>query len=159
RFFPEYWDAAIAELAEFIPKAAANPVPKYEVPSIAPAPIATQPAAKATRNLEAAMPQQTKTGASTELWAKISLPSSEVLRAELPAIVPSGEVIQKEDTRSSSFPISFPRDPQTGELLPVTLCLEVKSQDFLVTIDETNETCADEQCEILLPPDADSRTV
>lgn len=107
-----------------------------------------------SRLLESAMPAETKIGADTEMWAKISLPDSPGLRAELPATVPSGDVIQKGDARTTSFPFRFPTDPRTGEKLPAHLTMKASSADFII-----RSPGGDDQEEIELPPDADSRTV
>lgn len=105
-----------------------------------------------SRRLEAAMPAETKSATETEVWAKISLPASEGLRGELPAVVPSGDVIQKDDARATSFPIQFPVDPQSGRRLPAQAELRVLSGDFAIVA--PGETAAVE-----IPPDTDSRTV
>ena len=115
----------------------------------APAPVQAQ---TDSRKLEAAMPAETKSGGDTEVWAKISLPTSEGLRGELPAVVPSGDVIQKGDTRTSSFPIRFPLDPRTGQRLSAQAELRVASGDFVIA-------APGEHVEVEIPPDADSRTV
>ncbi len=97
------------------------------------------------------MPTETKTASETEVWAKISLPNSDGLRGELPATVPSGDVIQKDDARVSTFPIRFPVDPVTGLRQSAQVRLKVTSGDFSIV--------GGDQVEVELPPDADSRTV
>ena len=76
------------------------------------------------------MPAETKADTETEVWAKISLPTSEGLRGELPAAVPSGDVIQKGDARATTFPIRFPVDPQTGRRLPAQAELRADVRRF-----------------------------
>ena len=98
------------------------------------------------------MPAETKAGSDTEVWAKISLPQSEGLRGELPAVVPSGDVIQKGDARASTFPIRFPVDPQTGQRLPAQAELRLSAGDFLIA-------APGERVEVEILPDSDSRTV
>lgn len=102
------------------------------------------------RRFEAAMPSQIISNAPTEVWAKISLPNSDGLRGELPAVVPSGDVIGKEDARASGFPFKFPLDPATGDALPVTVSVRAKSAALRFDEDELS---------VELPPDFDSRTV
>jgi hypothetical protein len=106
------------------------------------------------RLLEAAMPAETVRGSETELWAKITLPDSPGLRDELPAVVPGGDVIQKSDARTTSFPFRFPIDPRTGARLPARVTLKARSTDFIV------ESPGGDDSEVVeLPPDVDSRTV
>lgn len=123
--------------------AATDPTPTHTPP---PPPPQTE-----SRKLEAAMPTETKTATETEVWAKISLPNSEGLRGELPATVPSGDVIQKDDTRVSTFPIRFPVDPATGLRQSAQVTLKVTSGDFSIV--------GGDQVVVELPPDTDSRTV
>src|SRR5579859_1300618 len=122
------------------------------------APLDEQADSKVQRRLEAAMPQQTKVSSPTDLWIKVSLPDSEGLRGELPAVVSSGDVIRREDARSSTFPISFPKDPNTGAMLSATLCVEISSKDFRVQ-QKKGPHCDKRQAEIELLPNADSRTL
>ena len=133
-------------------RAVSGEVPPPEIESAGshtPAPSAPQ---TDSRKLEAAMPAETKAGSDTEVWAKISLPASEGLRGELPAVVPSGDVIQKGDARASTFPVRFPLDPRTGQRLPIQAELRLSSGDFLIAASE-------KQIEVEIPPDSDSRTV
>ena len=61
RFFPDYWESAIKQLAEFVPKAASTPVPEYKptseppqaVPAAAPQPA--QPTADPASDLQRAI--------------------------------------------------------------------------------------------------------
>ncbi len=129
-----------AAVAESEPTGTHTPVPAPFVPQTD------------SRKLEAAMPAESKAGSDTEVWAKISLPASEGLRGELPAVVPSGDVIKKEDARASTFPIRFPVDAQTGQRLPVQAELRVSAGDFLIA-------APGERIEVEIPPDSDSRTV
>jgi hypothetical protein len=105
-----------------------------------------------SRKLEAAMPAETQAGSDTEVWAKISLPASEGLRGELPAAVPSGDVIQKGDARASTFPIRFPIDTVTGRLMSAQAELRLSAGDFVIAASR-------ERIEVEIPPDSDSRTV
>jgi hypothetical protein len=114
-------------------------------------PPAPQVSQNDTRRLEAAMPAETRAGTETEVWAKVSLPNSEGLRGELPAVVPSGDVIQKSDARATGFPIRFPTDPRTGKRLPAQAQLRVAAGDF--------EIAPGERADVEIPPDSDSRTV
>lgn len=103
-----------------------------------------------SRRFEAAMPSQIIGGAPTEVWAKISLPDSPGLKGELPAVVPSGDVIAKEDARATGFPFKFPLDPRTGQPRSVTVTLRPRST--ALAFDEA-------EFPVELPPDADSQTV
>ncbi|GEM_PF-1790675 len=117
-------------------------------------PLTQGTSATERRLLESAMPAETVSGGDTELWAKISLPDSAGLREELPAVVPSGDVIQKGDARTTSFPFKFPVDPKTGERLPAQVTLKASSADFAI------RSPGGDDAEIVeLPPDSDSRTV
>lgn len=110
------------------------------------------------RRLEAAMPACTRPATETEVQVKISLADSEGLRAELPDVIPSGEVIQKGDVRDSAFHLTFPRDPKTGKLLPGQVCVKVVTNDFIVQMDSSDNTrCADDELQLELRPDEDSR--
>ncbi|MCC6975533.1 MAG: SUMF1/EgtB/PvdO family nonheme iron enzyme [Anaerolineae bacterium] len=110
------------------------------------------------RRLEAAMPKQTRQQARTEVWVKVVLPDSLGLKNELPAMVESGDIIEKSDVRANQFTIQFRRDKE-GDLQPIKVCLEVKSPDFEVSFDrEKSRVCNEHQAEIELHPGADSRT-
>lgn len=117
-------------------------------------PIKNTPSQTESRLLESAMPAETKAGSDTEMWAKISLPDSPGLRSELPAVVPSGDVIQRGDARTTSFPFRFPTDPQSGEKLPAQITMKASSADFIV-----RSPGGDDTEYIELPPDSDSRTI
>lgn len=112
------------------------------------------------RLLEAAMPACTRPGTETEVRVKISLPNSLGLRGELPDVLPSGDVIQKGDVRSTSFQMPFRIDEKTGQLLPGTVCVEVTAADFVVhAARNPSAVCGDNQVELEVLPDDDSRTV
>lgn len=127
--------------------------------SAAKAPIIRPESPPQQRMLEAAMPSCTQLGTATEARIKISLPGSAGLRAELPDVIPSGDVIQQGDVRSSAFQVQFPQDQHTGQMLPRHLCVEVSSDDFLVSAAAMGRDCAPGQVGIDLSPDADSRTL
>ncbi len=124
--------------------------PKAHDISLPTAPTTTKVILTRSRRFEAAMPSQIIPTAPTEVWAKISLPDSPGLRGELPAVVPSGDVIGKEDARATGFPFKFPVDPTTGEAQPVTVSVRAKSA--ALTFDDGEIT-------VELPPDYDSQTV
>ncbi|GAB4545145.1 MAG: hypothetical protein OHK0023_02990 [Anaerolineae bacterium] len=114
---------------------------------------------RAERRLEAAMPKQTRLNTDSEVWVKVSLPESAGLRAELPAEIPSGDVIEKRDVRASTFPIEFKRN-KDGELQPVTTCLEATCDLFEVQARTgRSRTCGENQVELEVLPEADTRTV
>ena len=134
--------AAQGPTAEITPKA-------HDI-SLPVAPPTTKVILTRSRRFEAAMPSQIIPTAPTEVWAKISLPDSPGLRGELPAVVPSGDVIGKEDARATGFPFKFPVDPTTGEAQPVTVSVRAKSAAL---------TFDDDEITVELPPDYDSQTV
>lgn len=114
---------------------------------------------RAERRLEAAMPKQTRLNTDSEVWVKVSLPESAGLRAELPAEIPSGDIIEKRDVRASTFPIEFRRN-KDGELQPVTTCLEATCDLFEVQARTgRSRACAENQVALEVLPDADTRTV
>lgn len=120
-----------------------------------------QPTANPTRmrRLEAAMPQESPRKTITEIRVKVVLPDSEGLRAELPVQVPSGEEIQKEDVRSTGFPITFPVDPASGRLQPVTVCVRVKAPAFDILDTPPDDLCGEGFADALdVLPEYDSRT-
>lgn len=115
--------------------------------------------ARSERRLEAAMPQKTRLATKTEVWVKVPLGDSEGLRAELPDYTEMGDEIQKGDVHSTTlFPLEFPRDPRTGELMNTTACLKVTADDFRVKA-HASERCKEGQAALDLAPDYDSRTV
>lgn len=124
-----------------------------------------QPAVKSVlqpnqaREMQAAMPKETRLGNSTEVWVKIALPDSTGLRGELPAEIASGDVIQKGDVHGSTFTLTFPKD-RKGQLKPINACLKVSSPDFDVTTERgRNDACEDDQVSVEISPEHDSRTV
>jgi len=125
-----------------------TPAKPHDVQPVAIKPPLTAPTQ--SRQFEAAMPSQIISTAPTEVWAKISLPDSKGLRGELPAVVPSGDVIGREDARATGFPFKFPLDPRTGEPSSVTVSIRARS---------TNLTFDQNEVVLELPPDTDSQTV
>ena len=112
------------------------------------------------RNLETAMPACTRSGSDSELRIKMTLPDSKGLRAELPEVLPSGDVVQQSDVRTSTFQAQFTKDPNTGELQAGTVCLEVTSPDFIVQVLlKEQPSCASHQISLELDPEFDTRTV
>ncbi|MBZ0282568.1 MAG: DUF4062 domain-containing protein [Anaerolineae bacterium] len=115
--------------------------------------------ANQSREMQAAMPKETRLGTNTEVWVKIALPDSKGLRGELPAEIASGDVIQKSDVHASSFTLTFPKD-RKGQLKPINACLKVSSPDFEVSTERgRNDTCEDDQVGLEISPEHDSRTV
>lgn len=115
--------------------------------------------ANQSREMQAAMPKETRLGTHTEVWVKIALPDSKGLRGELPAEIASGDVIQKSDVHASTFTLTFPKD-RKGQLKPINACLKVSSPDFEVSTERgRNDTCEDDQVGVEISPEHDSRTV
>jgi len=148
------YDAALKQLHNAIENRGVPQVATLHTPPLVPEQSPKE------RRLEAAMPQQTKMDTSTEVWLKVTLTESEGLRGELPAVVASGDVIQKGDVRGSTFPITFPVDSQTGRLLPINVCVKVTSRAFRVRAEtDPGGECDEGQVNLELQPDYDSRTV
>lgn len=111
-----------------------------------------------SRRLDAAMPAQAQIDQPTEVHVKICLPNSDGLRAELPVVVRSGDVIQKDDTRTSSFMLTFPS--ADGKLRNAAVCVEVTSSQFIIEMDAAQRgDCESRGASLSVPPDADSRTL
>lgn len=112
------------------------------------------------RFLEAAMPACTQPSAETEVRIKISLPDSPGLRGELPDVLPSGDVIQKGDVRSTSFQMAFPVQETTGNLTSSTVCVRAITDDFTVRVRSSRSTvCDPNDAEVVVQPEYDSRTL
>jgi hypothetical protein len=149
-FHTQNYETALKQLQTAIQNRDAPRPATPHTPSPAPAPR--------ERRLEAAMPQQTKVATPTEVWVKVTLAGAAGLRAELPASVASGDVIQQDDVRGSTFPITFPAED--GRLLPINVCVQVRCNGFRVQAeaDDSGE-CDEGQVALELHPDYDSRTV
>lgn len=112
------------------------------------------------RLLEVAMPACTKLKTETKLKLKISLPDSPGLRAELPEVLPSGDIIQQGDVRPSNFRLHFLAQRKTGRLLPAEVCIKIVSDAFDVeAIGAQSNSCTLGQFHIVVPPNDDSRTL
>lgn len=113
------------------------------------------------RKFEAAMPRHTLQGRATEVRVKIALLDSAGLRGELPDFTEAGDLINREDVQASGFPIEYPRDDKTGEILPARVCLAIRATgfDILNLHDGAGAACEADQIEILLRQGYDSRTV
>lgn len=111
------------------------------------------------RRLEAATPRQTRRGIPTEVWVKVVLPASEGLKAELPAVVASGDVIERDSVRSSSFPIAFEQGSD-GKLLPAEVCIAVSASGFDVApVGFSQGQCGAGQVFLRIPPQLDAPTL
>jgi hypothetical protein len=90
------------------------------------------------RVLEAAMARCIRVNDTqpTPLYIKISLPYREEekarkgLRASLPELLPTGEIIAKEDVRDERFKIAFEREPNTQQLLSNRMRIRVSTNHF-----------------------------
>jgi len=110
------------------------------------------------RKLEAAMPACTKLDRETKLKVKISLPNSPGLRAELPEVLPSGDVIMQDDVRPTNFRMRFP--VETGQITLGDVCIQIKSEQFAISaIDAEPGPCQSDQYYLMVPPREDSRTL
>lgn len=112
-----------------------------------------------SREMQAAMPKETRLDSNTEVWVKIALPDSKGLRGELPAEIASGDVIQQNDVRGSTFTLTFPKD-NNGQLKSIDACLKVSSSDFDISSERgRNDACDDDMVSVEISPEHESRTV
>ena len=112
------------------------------------------------RLLETAMPQQVQRNTRSQVKVKISIPGGKGLRGELPVATSPDRPISKKDVRHGTFPIKFERDPTSGILRPASLCLEVTSDDFMISAKIGPDSwCSPMQIPVELSPDLDSRTI
>ena len=88
-----------------------------------------QPDLQTQRYLDAAISRKVKVGQTTELVVLVRLPGSAGLRA---LFTKDGDYhVQPEDVKSKEFPIEFPVDHR-GKQLPLSLCIEIETIDFVV---------------------------
>jgi Abnormal spindle-like microcephaly-assoc'd, ASPM-SPD-2-Hydin len=80
-----------------------------------------------TRVLEAAAPQESAVGRSTEVMAMVRQTDSRGLRQYLDE--EATRSLKSEDVRERPFALDFPIDPQ-GKALPAEICLRLDSPDF-----------------------------
>jgi hypothetical protein len=71
------------------------------------------------RRLEAAMPQECRVDRPTEVRVMVALHDSPGLRATLPDITESGDLINKNDAVHNEVALEFPIDSKTQEPLPI----------------------------------------
>lgn len=109
-----------------------------EEPPRAPQQDSVQP-----RRFEAAMPSVTTVNRATEVRAMVALAASKGLRAQLPAKIKGGDVIQRSDVERREVPVEFP------DHRPIYLYIQLEAHDFV--IDEAVKT-------LLVRPDYDSGT-
>lgn len=129
-------------------------------PEPEPAPQPEEPDEPQRRILEAAMPGETQQGVYTELKVKISLDGFPMLKDELPQVVETGDVIEKEDARATEFPLRFDEDdPKRGFKLG-RVCLRVRSREFEVDrTDHEQGICADKQVMLTVKSNEPTPTV
>jgi hypothetical protein len=76
------------------------------------------------------MPAQASVARPTEVWVQLCLPDSPGFKDDLPQYTKSGEEIAAKDVRSGILPVRFPREPTSGNLLPIRLRIELSAPDF-----------------------------
>lgn len=82
------------------------------------------------RQIDAALPQQTRVGKETELVTLIRKPSARGLREILIDQPQEFEVTDEDVKTSPSFDIFFPVDEKTGKTLPKDISIVIESNDF-----------------------------
>jgi hypothetical protein len=152
KFYPDFFDEAVDHLRTQCTNVA--PSLLWTAPSPKPPPLATN----LPRRLEAAMPREVAESRRTEVRVKLCRPHSKGLKAELPAVLDSGDEIAKGDVRHATFPMAFPTD-RDGSLLPAILCVSVIAEHYDVEFATYPDSACDDLAEVELSPDADSRTV
>ena len=152
KFYPDFFDEAVEHLRRQCSNVDPNLV--WTAPRPKPSPLATN----LPRRLEAAMPREVAESLRTEVRVKLCRPHSKGLKAELPAVLDSGDEIAKGDVRHVTFPMAFPTDCD-GSLLPAILCVSVIAEHYDVEFATYPDSACDDLAEVELSPDADSRTV
>jgi formylglycine-generating enzyme required for sulfatase activity len=84
------------------------------------------------RRLEAAMPQTSQVDRPTEIRVMVALHDSPGLRATLPDVTESGDLIQKNDAVQNDVALEFPVDSRTREPLPINIFVSVTAPGFKI---------------------------
>jgi len=84
------------------------------------------------RRLEAAMPQTSQVDRPTEIRVMVALHDSPGLRATLPDVTESGDLIQKNDAVQNDVALEFPVDSKTQEPLPINIFVAINAPGFKV---------------------------
>jgi pimeloyl-ACP methyl ester carboxylesterase len=132
---PERNSLLYQRISQFVSKLFSNTTtPKSNTPQIGSASSANkstnQTDIEQARRFEAAMPEITTAGQRTEVRTMIALENSIGLRAELPDYTELGDLITKTDVKQGTVPITFPREPNTGEPLSGSVFVTLKTSDF-----------------------------
>ncbi|WNZ23509.1 SUMF1/EgtB/PvdO family nonheme iron enzyme [Leptolyngbya sp. NK1-12] len=130
-----WWQVTLAQSDEHIREARTaierinQKINKKSVPHPPPPPPVE---ASNTRRLDAAMPKVCRVGQETEVRVMIALPDSVGLKNYLPDYTEAGDLISKGDVNRNTFPLTFPKDPVTGEPQPTTLFISITARSFAV---------------------------
>ena len=84
------------------------------------------------RRLEAAMPQTSQVGRPTEIRVMVALHGSRGLRATLPDVTESGDLINKNDAVRQDVALEFPVDSKTREPLPINIFVSITAPGFKI---------------------------
>ena len=84
------------------------------------------------RRLEAAMPQQCQADRPTEVRVMVALHDSPGLRATLPDVTESGDLINKNDAVHNEVALEFPVDSKTQEPLPINVFVSITALGFKI---------------------------
>jgi formylglycine-generating enzyme required for sulfatase activity len=84
------------------------------------------------RRLEAAMPQKSQVDRPTEIRVMVALHDSPGLRATLPDVTESGDLIQKNDAVQNDVALEFPVDSKTREPLPINIFVSLTAPGFKI---------------------------
>jgi len=84
------------------------------------------------RRLEAAMPQKSQVDRPTEVRVMVALHDSPGLRATLPDVTESGDLIQKNDAVQNDVALEFPVDSKTREPLPINIFVSITAPGFKI---------------------------
>jgi formylglycine-generating enzyme required for sulfatase activity len=95
-------------------------------------PAAPSPVVEMRRRLEAAMPQRSQVDRPTEVRVMVALHDSPGLRAKLPDVTESGDLIQKNDAVQNDVALEFPVDSKTREPLPINIYVSITAPSFKI---------------------------
>jgi hypothetical protein len=84
------------------------------------------------RRLEAAMPQISQVDRPTEIRVMVALHDSPGLRATLPDVTKSGDLLQKNDAVQNDVALEFPVDSKTREPLSINIFVSVTAPGFKI---------------------------
>ncbi len=95
-------------------------------------PAAPSASVEIRRRLEAAMPKLSQVERPTEVRVMVALHDSPGLRATLPDVTESGDLIEKNDTVQNDVALEFPVDAKTREPLPINIFVSITAPGFKI---------------------------